>query len=158
MSGQSAPHRLIEELDVNPRLVQPLCLYAAITYDAKQKDHLLRRSHRLQQEFNSYDFLLQSGETLEQSLASLPELNNGYRKLWQSYVSVRDRKYADNHTKTLIHRRVRALQEQKKISNYRIYTDLRLNSGNMNAWLTHQDCSKVSLDTARKTLQYLQRI
>ena len=37
------------------------------------------------------------------------------------------------------------------------YRDLNLNPGNLNAWLTHQDCSKVSLNTARKTLNYLRQ-
>ena len=37
------------------------------------------------------------------------------------------------------------------------YHDLNLNPGNLNAWLTHQDCSKVSLNTARKTLNYLRQ-
>ncbi len=37
------------------------------------------------------------------------------------------------------------------------YHDLNLNPSNLNAWLTHQDCSKVSLSTARKTLNYLRQ-
>ena len=57
----------------------------------------------------------------------------------------------------LMHKRVRELQAQKQVSNYRIYHDLNLNPGNLNAWLTHQDCSKVSLNTTRKTLNYLRQ-
>ena len=102
-------------------------------------------------------FLALSGVDLEQALETMQDAENGYHKLWCSYVSVRDRQQADDHTKMLMHKRVRELQAQKQVSNYRIYHDLNLNPGNLNAWLTHQDCSKVSLNTARKTLNYLRQ-
>ena len=44
--------------------------------------------------------------------------------------------------------------QKKKLSNYRLYTDLKLNPGNVNAWLKHNDSSKMSLDCARKIYQY----
>ena len=40
------------------------------------------------------------------------------RKLWRSYVSVYDRRRADDHTKMLIHKRVQELQAQKQVSNF----------------------------------------
>lgn len=49
-----------------------------------------------------------------------------------------------------------ASAKKSGVSNYRIYTDLKLNPGNLNAWLKHGDSSKVSLYTARKTLQYME--
>ena len=83
-----------------------------------------------------------------------PELPEGYLKVWRSYCSVRDAALADNDTKELIHRRVLELQQKKKLTNYRLYTDLKLNPGNVNAWLKHNDSSKMSLDCARKIYQY----
>ena len=44
--------------------------------------------------------------------------------------------------------------QRRRFSNYRIYTDLHLNPGNLNAWLKHGDCGKVSLKTARSVLRY----
>ena len=35
-------------------------------------------------------------------------------------------------------------------SAYRLYTDLKLNPGNVNAWLKHNDSSKMSLDCVRQ--------
>lgn len=35
-------------------------------------------------------------------------------------------------------------------------TDLRLNPGNLNAWLKHGNSDKVSLETARRTLRYVE--
>lgn len=75
-------------------------------------------------------------------------------KVWRSYCSVRDAALADNDTKELIHRRVLELQQKKKLTNYRLYTDLRLNPGNVNAWLKHNDSSKMSLDCARQIYKY----
>ncbi len=82
------------------------------------------------------------------------ELPEGYLKVWRSYCSVRDAALADNDTKELIHRRVLELQEKKKLTNYRLYTDLKLNPGNVNAWLKHNDSSKMSLDCARQIYKY----
>ena len=98
------------------------------------------------------------GVSLEQMLVLLekqsPELPEGYRKVWRSYCSVRDAALADNDTKELIHRRVLELQQKKKLTNYRLYTDLKLNPGNVNAWLKHNDSSKMSLDCARQIYKY----
>ena len=83
-----------------------------------------------------------------------PELPEGYLKVWRSYCSVRDAALADNDTKELIHRRVLELQQKKKLTNYRLYKDLKLNPGNVNAWLKHNDSSKMSLDCARQIYKY----
>ena len=74
--------------------------------------------------------------------------------VWRSYCSVRDAALADNDTKELIHRRVLELQQKKKLTNYRLYKDLKLNPGNVNAWLKHNDSSKMSLDCARQIYKY----
>ena len=52
--------------------------------------------------------------------------------------------------------KVKRLQEKKGVTTYRIYTDLELNPGNLNAWLKHGDGAKVSLETARITLRYME--
>ena len=44
--------------------------------------------------------------------------------------------------------------QKKKLTNYRIYADLKLNPGNVNAWLKHNDSSKMSLDCARQIYKY----
>ena len=153
----TAPHQLAKELPENPRLLQSLCLYVALAYDEQQKVNFFRRFPAVAQESSRWPFLVLSGSELERVLEAEQNPENEYKKLWCSYVSVRDQQQADDHTKMLMHKRVRELQAQKQVSNYRIYHDLNLNPGNLNAWLTHQDCSKVSLTTARKTLDYLRQ-
>lgn len=156
-NGNTSPYKLAKELPENPRLLQPLCLYLLLTYNEQQRLNLFRRFPAIAQEFANQSLLRLPASDLEHSLDTMQDAEDGYHKLWCSYVSVRDRHQADNHTKMLMCRRVRELQTQKQISNYRIYRDLNLNAGNINAWLTHQDVSKVSLSTARRTLNYLRQ-
>ena len=133
-------HKLADCLQDNPRLKEPLYLHA-LAFD--KVDLLLRYSNR----YSLAQMLL----LLENQSLELPE---GYLKVWRSYCSVRDAALADNDTKELIHRRVVEIQQKKHLTNYRIYADLKLNPGNVNAWLKHNDSSKMSLDCARQIYKY----
>ena len=66
------------------------------------------------------------------------------------------RQQTDDATKSLMRDRIIALQQERSITNYRLYTDLNLNPGNLNAWLKHGDSSKISLANARRVMHYLQ--
>ncbi|NCB52171.1 MAG: hypothetical protein EOM54_09860 [Clostridia bacterium] len=79
-----------------------------------------------------------------------------YKKVWRSYLNKKNRLQNDNHTKDLMRNKVVKLQKAKGVSNYRLYADLGLNPGNFNAWLKYGDPNKVSLDTARRTVKYLE--
>ena len=150
-------HKLADCLNENPRLKEPLFLYAL----AFNKVELLLRytaNSTIAAEIAAEYEQLSNLYSLEQMLVLLekqsPELPEGYLKVWRSYCSVRDASLADNDTKEMIHRRVLELQQKKKLTNYRLYTDLRLNPGNVNAWLKHNDSSKMSLDCARQIYKY----
>lgn len=52
--------------------------------------------------------------------------------------------------------KVKRLQEKKDVTTYRIYTDFKPNPGNLNAWLKHGNGDKVSLETARRALHYVE--
>ena len=146
-------HKLADCLQDNPRLKESLFLYAL----AFNKVELLLRYTTNSTVVAEYE-QLSNRYSLEQMLVLLEkqssELPEGYRKVWCSYCSVRDAVLADNDTKELLHRRVLELQQKKKLTNYRLYTDLKLNPGNVNAWLKHNDSSKMSLDCARQIYKY----
>jgi len=100
-----------------------------------------------------------SRQTMLQSLQSGdPSLPERYARVYRSYLSVKNRGQSAAHTKTLMRNRIIRLQREKNITNYRLYTDLRVNPGNMNAFIKHGDCSKVSLDTARSAITFLERL
>ncbi|MCF0121432.1 MAG: transcriptional regulator [Oscillospiraceae bacterium] len=139
----------------NPRLREPLLLYAVFT---QKQDVLLRATKEpvLREAYRQLVTLYTAEEMthlLEQASPVLPE---AYHKVWRSYRSRKNRGQADEHTKELMRQRVKRLQEKNGITNYRIYTDLNLNPGNLNAWLKHGTGDKVSLETARKTLRYVE--
>lgn len=145
-------HNLADSLQKNPRLKEPLYLYALVF----GKVNLLLRYTETKECHTEYERLCNL-YSMEQTLVFLQNqsvLPEGYLKVWRSYCSVRDAALADNDTKELIHRRVTEIQQKKHLTNYRIYTDLKLNPGNVNAWLKHNDSSKMSLDCARKIYKY----
>ena len=150
----TAIYKLLREaVTQNARLKEPLYLHA-LAFD--KVDLLLRYTvnravaAEYEQLSNRYS-LAQMLLLLENQSLELPE---GYLKVWRSYCSVRDAALADNDTKELIHRRVVEIQQKKHLTNYRIYADLKLNPGNVNAWLKHNDSSKMSLDCARQIYKY----
>lgn len=91
-------HKLADCLSENPRLKEPLFLYA-LAFD--KVDLLVRYTANstiaaeYEQLSNRYS-LAQMLLLLENQSHELPE---GYRKVWRSYCSVRDAVLADNDTK-----------------------------------------------------------
>ena len=149
-------YRLADEASHdNARLREPLFLFAL--YSDKQsvllqatKDPSLFAEYQKMVSIYSVD---QMTQMFENNASMLP---NEYHKVWRSFQSQKNRGQSDDHTKELMRLKVKRLQEQCGVSNYRIYTDLKLNPGNVNAWLKHGVADKVSLDTARRTLRYVE--
>lgn len=139
----------------NPRLREPLFLYAVYS----QKEKVLLQATKEPKLYAEYDRMVslytadRMTELFEQASPLLPA---EYHKVWRSYQSRKNRGQADEHTKELMRLKVKRLQEKNGVTNYRIYTDLKLNPGNLNAWLKHGDSDKVSLETARRTLRYVE--
>jgi len=155
LSGQSSlrlSHLARQAASENPRLRESLLLYAAVvgstrTLLAALQEGRLKREYSRLLSLGNLEYLLQSDDQ---------RLPDRYRKVYRSYLSVCDRQSADNHTKQLMWQKVKKLQNEKRVSNYRVYTDLQLNPGNANAFLKHGDTSKLSLNTAREVLHYLE--
>ena len=146
--------RLAAEVSSNYRLVEPLVLFAMSVnrlgfLQRVAKDMVLVKAVQLFLEIEDWEGMLHK---LENSDDSIPY---EYHKVYNSYISVRDRSKAKNHTKELMHTRIKYLQKEKNVSTYRLYTDLGLNHGNVNAYIKYGDASKVSLEVAEKVLDYL---
>lgn len=144
-----------EACSSNARLREPLFLYAVYSQKEKvllqaTKEPTLYMEYKRMVELYTADMMT---ELFEQASPLLPA---EYHKVWRSYQSRKNRGLADEHTKELMRQKVKRLQEKKGVTTYRIYTDLKLNPGNLNAWLKHGDGDKVSLETARRALRYLE--
>lgn len=138
-----------------PRLREPLLLYAM--YSGKQT--LLLQATKDPELFAVYQAMVTryNPEEMTALLQNASEkLPDAYHKVWNSFQNRRNRGEADDHTKELMRQKVRRLQTEYGVTNYRIYTDLKLNPGNVNAWLKYGAADKVSLDTARRTLRYIE--
>ena len=149
-------YRLAEEASHdNARLREPLFLFAL--YSGKQT--VLLQATKDQNLFTEYQKMVslytadQMTQLFEDNASVLP---NEYHKVWRSFQTQKNRRQTDDHTKELLRLKIMRLQEQCGVSNYRIYTDLNLNPGNVNAWLKYGVADKVSLDTARRILRYVE--
>lgn len=137
-----------------PRLREPLFLYALYT---EKLDTLLSAAAGtpMYAEYLGLTERYTPDEMTDALMRQDEDIPVGYRKVWTSYLFAANRTAVDNDSKNIMRNRIRRLQEAKHISNYRIYTDLGLNRGNVNAWLSRGDNRKVGLDTARRVLAYV---
>lgn len=61
----------------------------------------------------------------------------------------------DKALKEAIRKKVLQMMQNGNCTNYRIYTDLKLNPGNVNSWLKNGDSSKVSYRNAERIMHYV---
>ena len=149
-------YKLAEEASSeNARLREPLFLFAlysgkqTVLLQATKDQHLFAEYQKMVSQYSAQ----QMTQMFEDHDSVLP---NAYHKVWRSFQSQKNRGQSDDHTKELMRLKVKRLQERCGVSNYRFYTDLNLNPGNVNAWLKHGAADKVSLETARRTLRYVE--
>ena len=141
-----------EAAEKNHRLRAPLVLYAA----AHGKSDLLK-THL--QKYGGAEEMLDalsdlSADTMEKKLRR-GEFPEAYQKVWTSFLAARDAPKRDEALKAAMRTKVLRLQADKNCSNYRVYTDLKLNPGNINSWLKNGDCTKVSYQTAERVMNYV---
>ena len=136
----------------NPRLREPLLLYALAS---GKKDILLRAAKKFALEEFYAPALAVIGNNPVDTVLAESCLPKEYLKVWRSYLAKKDTYRTNDATKELMRNKILRLQKERNVTNYRIYTDLKMNPGNLNAWLKHGDNSKISLDSARSCLMYL---
>ena len=135
----------------NARLKDTVVLYIMLFVKKDLKRHLLNKYPYLRSGCEKLDGITQ--DNAESFLAdnSLSE----YRTIYENYLNTIGAHDNENRIKQMMHQRIVLVQQQKGISNYAIYKNLRLNSGNVNAFLKNSDVSKLSLDTVRRILGFV---
>jgi len=146
--------QLANEVSNNKRLTEPLVLFAL----SVNKQECL---HRVANDKHLIDVLQKFTNASWSDVVMLLEnkdssLSDNFHKVYRSYLVERDKHKAINHSKFLRLKRTRELQHTKGITTYRLYTDLRLNHGNIHAYIKNGNVQKVSLNTAEKILNYLE--
>ena len=150
-------YKLVKEVPTNLRLREPLFLYA-LCHD--KVDILLKASAGCSV---CSEYIELAGKYKWSDLLKLLEdndtrLNSLYHKVYRSYVSRRDTYKRGNSRRHLLYKKTRKLQESKGISNYRLYTDLKLNQSNVNRYLKYGDIAKVSEKVADTMVAYLEEV
>lgn len=128
----------------NARLKNTLCLYLNYYVSEKLKKQLCKK----------YLYLKEECDRLNGVAVEDTDLSE-YKTIYENYLNYKNRKINDDKIKLLMQKRIVEVQEEKGITNYRIYKALNLNPGNVNAFLKNGDTGKVGLDTVRRMLAYV---
>jgi len=138
----------------NSRLAEPLLLYAIET-DAVPRLMSYIKDRQIRQEYRN--ILDECGDTsiLELNEEEKESLPWSYRKLLNNWRAAEGRAQHIENSKRMRLERSLQLMKEKDISNAQVYQALDLNPGNTNAYLKHQDTSKLSLENATRIMKYL---
>ena len=137
--------------ETNARLKDTVVLYLMLFVKDDLKRHLL----------NKYPYLSPgceklSGITPENAERFLVDNSlSEYKTIYENYLNTIGTHDNENRIKRMMYDRIVQLQAEKGISNYAVYKELKLNPGNANAFLKNGDVSKLSLDTVRHILEFV---
>lgn len=130
----------------NARLKNVLSLYLVNYVHDKLRNRLCKRFPYLAKECERLEGV--SPEQLDDSLSV-------YKTIYENYLNQKNNKTNEDKIKALMQERIVEVQSEKGITNYRIYTALSLNPGNVNAFLKNGNTGKVGLETIRKILAFV---
>lgn len=139
-----------------PKLREPLFLYAMFSGQSQTLHRILQEEPNaaLQELCDTFGESI-TLEMLQRQDKQVPERMH---RVWNSYVSVRNRTSTDNHLKELMRQRVVSFLSDKKISAYRVCKDLNLNQGNVSLWLKHGNQKAISYANAERVLDYIEAL
>jgi len=90
----------------------------------------------------------------EEFFSKLPD---NYKKLYRSYLSVKEKNDTEKQIKTLYRERILQLKENRSITDYRICKIFGINNGNFHAFLYQGKTESISLDRIRSIYDYLSK-
>lgn len=127
----------------NVRIIDPLILYCVFN----NKTNLLNKC--TDKYVNLYSKIKEANYHFE----NFKDFD--FVKIYDSFLHESNRINYDNDTKLKMRENILNIKKEKKISNYRIYTDLKLNPGNVNSFIKNKDVSKISLNATKRIVNYL---
>lgn len=127
----------------NKRIIDPLILYCVFN----------NKTEILNKYTDKYIHLYKKIRSANYDYEEFKDFS--FAKIYDSFLHEINRNNYDNDTKSKMHKNIVNIKKEKGISNYRIYTDLKLNPGNVNAYIKNNDVTKLSLSTAKIIVNYL---
>lgn len=140
----------------NPRLREPLLVYVFLSIEKDKFMRILSKYNWFQKDnfyFKNYQEPTSLLNDLENEGSNLP---TEYKKVYKTYLNLRNRTVHGMHTKELMWNKITKLKSEKNISTYRLYKDLFLNHGNVNDFVKNKKLDKLSLENSKKVLNYLE--
>lgn len=137
-------HKLVKLSKRNYRIVSPLVLYCLFS---NKMDILLKYINT-----NKYPFL--SELTPENYLDDKYSKDYSFQNIHRSFTRRLCFFENENITKSLARDNILKIMNEKGITNYRIYTDLKANPGNVNDYLKNNNTKKVSLKLVKEIHEY----
>ena len=134
-------HKLANLSKKNIRIVDPLILYCLLDNKLNTLSKYLS---------------IEISDLTQENFLDEQFSNYSFQKIYQSYLRKNKINEFDNETKSLIRVNILISMKEKKISNYRIYTDLKVNPGNVNDYLKNGNAKKVSLKLVKDIYNYCQ--
>lgn len=154
LSGQQSLsfRKLVEQAMTDaPRVAEPLFLLALAQGKA---EYVLGLSEGSWMERDYRDVLSLYGQAGSMaSLCAKSELPNRYANVWRAYRAVKEKPAADRRVNALMRKKTLEALEESGVTRYGLCRALRLNKGNVYAYLAGDD-SKVSRETARRIMEY----
>ena len=78
-----------------------------------------------------------------------------YKTIYDNYLYRLNKHNNETKIKNLMYKKICEVKQQKCITNYRIYKELNLNAGNVNSFLKYGNTDKLSVETVRKVLTFI---
>ena len=144
-------YRFSAQSEKNARLKDTVVLHIMLFVKEDLKRHLLKKYPYLSPGCEKLSGITQ--DNAESFLAN--DSLSQYRTIYDNYLNTIGTHDNENRIKRMMYQRIVRLQREKGISNYAVYKALKLNPGNANAFLKNGDVSKLSLDTVRRILEFV---
>ena len=144
-----------KSVESNARLLNVYTFYVFFNPDVTKS--LLNKKDKLPVLYNKYmSYKVRYKGYTKTNLSNKVESLDTFDELKQLYTSYINLVVNKNHLlKRMYHKRIVNLQKEKRISNYRIYSDLKLNHGNTNEYLKNEKYEKLSLNNIKKMMDYV---
>jgi len=128
-----------------------------VLFNSNVEKTLLNKKERLPELYDMYESYKEKykGFTYE-NLYKKVDMLDDFDELKQLYNSYKNLVINKNLLlKKMYHRKIINIKKEKSISNYRIYTDLKLNHGNTNDYLKNEKYGKLSINNVKSILEYV---
>lgn len=130
-----------------PRIKEPVVIYAAMMRSPETVRRLFRGTSLL----SDYErYFCNRGMLSETDYELLPE---GYRKVYRSYLSVKNKNQNEMRIKALYRTKILEVRSNCTLTDYRICRELKINSGNFHSFMKQEKMDSLSLVKVRQVYE-----